>query len=170
MNRREFILRSTLATPVLALVPGCAGTGGGTAWLAVASALAEQASYIGVSMRLATHPEDRQKFELAAQALASLDRSGNYNPNTLAATIAALPVDWNGTLIISGIVSVWDATSGTLIDVSKAPGVQAILQAVEWGINRALAEAPAATTRTSTAASPVRTMTTPVVPKRRVKI
>lgn len=142
MKRREFLKSATLSIPVLSLLPGCAmlGPGSGTAWINLAAVLAEEAAYVGTVTRLKTSPGDRPKFEAANQLLASLLNNGTYDPVTFASALSNLTADWNSTLIISTIVSVWDAASQTLIDVNKAPGVQAVMAAVQRGISRGLAQ------------------------------
>ena len=104
--------------------------------------LASTAAYVGTAKRLGSHPEDRARFELASQALASLAARADYDPAKLAAIVASLPAvlrSDDALLYSSAAVILWETAMADAAVIDKAPLVKAVLGAIRQGMDRALA-------------------------------
>jgi hypothetical protein len=121
--------------------------------IAIAAGAAKSAAYLGTKVyleglppRLAGHPADRDKFELARSSVKALIAAGTFTSADLAAALQGLPIrelqGSEGTLIVGEAVVLWDTYGRLLANLDKAQAFKSFVlpfaQAVADGLDLAL--------------------------------
>lgn len=102
-----------------------------------------QAAQLGTSYYLRAHPDQRQPFVLAEQALTRLVDTQNYDPVAFSDALQRLPVNElsgpNGSLYVSAAIVAWDQVAASATTLDKNELVKKSLIAVTAGLHKALA-------------------------------
>lgn len=106
-------------------------------------AVAELAAYTGTALRLVDHPEDRAKFQAAADALAGVTAGDTA---ALQRVLASLPVKElkgeKGAIIVGAAILLYETELKRLTQIDQASAVAVVSKKVRDGIARALAQMP----------------------------
>jgi len=116
--------------------------------IALASTLAYEATFIGVTLDLKAHPDRRPSYAVA-QGFLSTFITTNTGYGDLAVALQKLPIKElkgeNGALIVSGIVTIYSLAKESFIDVANTPPwIAGVGGAIDRGLKDALAMSPAA--------------------------
>jgi len=122
--------------------------------IALASTIAYEAAFIGVSLDLKAHPDRRASYQVA-QGFLSTFITTNTAYADLSVALQKLPIKElqgeNGAIIISGIVSIYVLAKDSFIDVANTPPwIAGVGGAIDRGIRDALILAPATLDKMST--------------------
>lgn len=105
--------------------------------------IAELAAYTGTALRLVDHPEDRAKFQAAADALATITAGDTA---ALQRVLASLPVKElrgeKGAIIVGAAILLYETELKRLTQIDQASAVAVVAQKVRDGIARALTQMP----------------------------
>jgi hypothetical protein len=103
-------------------------------------ALAGQAAYVGATVRLASHPQERARFERAHAGLTAALAAGNFEAESFAVIVRELPVLRDGPrALYAGLaVMLWNDLMGDASLIDKAPVVRRTMESVRDGLGRAL--------------------------------
>lgn len=108
------------------------------------SAIAELAAYTGTAVRLVDHPEDRAKFQAAADALGAASAGDS---TALQRVLSTLPVKElkgdKGAIIIGAAVLLYETELKRLTTIDQTSLVGAVSASIRAGITRALTQFPA---------------------------
>lgn len=148
---------------------GCASTAN-SPWVPAAGLIAQVAAREGTLARLRAHPEELAAFEVGHAALGKIVEGDQWDPATLKAALAQLPVSQlaggQSVLFIGDLVQLWDATSPELT-AESAPALQAVVVGVYRGVGQAL-ELQAGATRA--ALTPASASKVPPRPAKKLRI
>lgn len=105
---------------------------------------------LGDQTRVPAHPQDRDKFEMARDALKVLIAGGTFSGEDLKAALQTLPVKelqgGNGSLVVGEAVILWDQYGRQLVGLDKAQVFATYLlpvaQAIEEGLSLGLGTGP----------------------------
>jgi hypothetical protein len=105
--------------------------------------VAEMAAYAGTTVWLRDHPQDRDKFQLAASSLTLLLGGTNVTAEALADIVRALPVKElrdqdNAALIIGSALVLYDGFARQHVNIDGNLYIRPIAASVQRGIVRAL--------------------------------
>lgn len=131
--------------PLAILLCGCTTTPEGERVVDVArvSRIAGRAAYFGTVAFLNKEPDKRALFEVAAQALASLEDTKNYDYAAFAKAMQGLPIrefkGSEGSLYVEAALVIWDEVLQFASPVMKKELVAATVHEVRVGLERALA-------------------------------
>ena len=107
------------------------------------SAIAELAAYTGTAVRLSDHPEDRVKFQAAADALGAATAGDTA---ALQRVLSTLPVKElkgdKGAIIIGAAILLYEAEVKRSTTIDQTSLVGAVSASIRAGITRALAQFP----------------------------
>lgn len=108
------------------------------------AALAEVAAYTGTTYQLQQDAGSLPAFQVAHEAVKKLIDTQNYDPSALASALAGLHVRElkgpKGQLLISSTLILWDAYAPDITAIDSKQKVLPILQALDKGIGKALAD------------------------------
>lgn len=134
--KRNLILLPLLL--LLSLSPGCKTVSNETVINDIA-AIANVATFTGVSIDLRNNPTHLAYYRAAREALTTLIESGNVSPSQLAAALQQLPIKElsgdDGTLIIGAAVTLYTRAM-TRVDIDQSLLAKEIAVAVRDGINQ----------------------------------
>jgi len=109
--------------------------------------VAKNATYIGSTYWLKSHPQDREKFELARKSITTLIAAGSFDTAALTTALQNLPIRElqgdTGVLIIGGAIELWDVYGRELgkLDQGKVfeTYILPVAQSILTGLDLALA-------------------------------
>lgn len=105
--------------------------------------VAELASFTGATVWLSGHPEDRDKFVTALNAVELLLLAENGTPAQLAEALKGLPIDElkskEGTLIIGAAAILYDAYLREYVNMDTTVYLKPVIAGIHSGLSRALA-------------------------------
>lgn len=142
--KSSFLHRASALVLGLCLLSGCGSFSGLTSTQNLA-ALAEVAAYTGASYEIRRDPGSLAAFQTAHEAVKKLIDGQNYDPAALAQALSGLHIrelkGSRGQLIITSTIVLWDAYVPDITAIDKAAKVLPILQALDRGLGKAIADA-----------------------------
>jgi len=154
LSDKTVLLVGILALATAAILSMCSTScvtkqpspGTNTTWINVAAKIATNATYYSVSEDLKAHPERRQSYVMAEKALTQLLAKDTISAMELSDFVAGLPIkklqSSEGMLWAITLASVFDAATGTQLDISSAPAVRKVGAAILEGLMAALKNNP----------------------------
>jgi hypothetical protein len=111
-------------------------------WINVAAKIATNATYDSVSIDLITHSEHRSAYITAENSLTKLLKKDTISAMELSDFVASLPIkkfqSSEGMLWAITLATVFDASTGIQLDISSAPAVRKVAEAIKDGLHAAL--------------------------------
>lgn len=160
------ILQTAALTIAVAFLTGCAFLKAPSEkQLATYQAVTTEAIYVGSTIDMQQKPEHRPIYMTVDQLLGTLQGLGNYDQVKLMQALSQLPIKEfkgeSGAFYIRETLFAWSVLTGIFYDEGTTPvWVKATIDGVKAGLDKSLAESPAAAAklaaRTVTVAPPKR--------------